>query len=80
MIEQIDRLEAEDQRRIAMLLEDDGRRERGFQAVRGAGADDAAKRSQRLAALFLVVRKIVQPVLDGGRRAQACESRAARRP
>ena len=43
VVQQIDRLEAEDQRRIPMLLEDDRRGECRFQAVRGPGADDAAE-------------------------------------
>ena len=69
-----------------MLLEDDRGGERRFQAVRGPGADDAAERPQRLAALFLVVGQIVQPALDGGWRTQArdhaplgCRQRQARR-
>jgi hypothetical protein len=33
VIEEIDRLEAEDERREAMLFENDGGRERGFQTV-----------------------------------------------
>ena len=70
MIEQIDRLEAEDQRRIPMLLENHSGRQGGFQAVRRAGAHDPAERPQRLALLLLVVREIVQPVLHSGGRAQ----------
>ena len=54
-----------------MLLEYDGGRECGFEAVRGAGAYHAAERPQRLAILFLVVRQVVQPVLHGGGCAQA---------
>ena len=79
VVEQVDRLEAEDQRRIAVLLEDDGRRERRFEAVRGAGADDAAERSQRLAALLGVVRQRVQPApaRRAGVRSRAISRRSA---
>ena len=49
VIELVDRLEAEDERRIAVLLEDDGREERRLEAVRAAVADDAAEAAQRRA-------------------------------
>src|SRR5438034_5632545 len=61
VVEQVDRLEAQDERRVAVLLEDDGGRERGLETVRGATLDDAAKAAQRLAALLVVVRQRVQP-------------------
>ena len=53
-----------------MLLHDRRGRERGLEAVRGAGADHAAKAAQRLAAFLGVVGQRVQPVLDGERRAK----------
>jgi hypothetical protein len=71
VIKQIDRLEAQNQGRVAVLLEDDGGRERGFEAVRGAGAHHAAERPQSLATCFLVVRQVVQPALHRGGCAQA---------
>ena len=55
-----------------MLLEDHRRRQRGFEAVRRAGADHAAKAAQRLAADFsLLYGQRVQPCLDRERRTQA---------
>ena len=70
MVEQVDRLEAEDERRIAVLLEDDGRRERRLEAMRGARPHDAAEAAERFAALLVVVGQRVQPALHGGRRPQ----------
>ena len=78
VIEQVDRLEAQDERRIPVLLEDDRRRQRRFQAMRGAGPDHAAERAQRLAALLVVVGKRVQPALDGVGRPQARDEAALR--
>ena len=63
VIEQVDRLEAEDQRRVAVLLHDHRRRERRLQAVRRAGADHTAKAAQRLAALLGVIGQRIQPLL-----------------
>jgi len=54
-----------------MLLEDDGGGQRGLEAVRRAGADDATEGAQRFASLFLVVGQFVQPMLDVRRRSQA---------
>jgi hypothetical protein len=79
VVEQIDRLEAEDQRRIAVLLEDDGGGDRRLQTVRHSGAHDAAKAAQRLAALLDVVRQFVQPVLNGRRRPHARDDAPFRR-
>ena len=71
VIELVDRLEAEDQRRIAVLLEHDRREERRLEAVRAAVADDAAEAAQRRAAARLVVvGQAVQIALHGERRAQ----------
>ena len=80
VIEQVDRLEAEDERRIAVLLEDHRRRQRRLEAVRGAGANDAAEASQRLAALFGVVRQRIEPPLHGRGRAQPRDDPALRPP
>ena len=63
MVEQVDRLEAQDERRIAVLLEDDGRRQRRLEAVRRAVADDAAEAAQRLAAGLGVVGQGVELAL-----------------
>ena len=69
VVEQIDRLEAEDERRIAVLLEDDGRRERRLETVRRARAHDATEAAQRLTAGLGVVRQGVEPRLH---RVPAC--------
>jgi len=69
VIELVDRLEAEDERRIAVLLERRRGEQRGLQAVRAAVADDAAEAALRRAAVRLfVVRKTVQELLNGERR------------
>ena len=72
VIEVIDRLEADDERRVAVLFEDDRGRERGFQAVRGLEANDAPEAAQRRPAggrLHVVVER-VQKTLHGQRCAQ----------
>jgi hypothetical protein len=71
VVEQIDRLEAQYERRIAMLFEDDGRKECGLETVRCSRIDDATKTAQRLAADLGVVRQGVEPRLNGIRRSQA---------
>jgi hypothetical protein len=43
MIELVDRLEADEQWGIVVLLQDDGGGERSFEAMRGSMPDDAAK-------------------------------------
>ena len=53
-----------------MLLHDHCRCERGLETMGRAGADDAAKAAQRLAALLGVVRQRIQPLLDRERRAK----------
>jgi hypothetical protein len=70
VVEQVDRLKAQNQRRVAMLLEDHRRGESGFETMRGAVSDDAAEAAQRLAMLLVVVRQRVQPALDRKRRSQ----------
>ena len=47
MIELVDRFEADDERRIPVLLEDRGGEQRRLEAVRRAMPDDAAKAAQR---------------------------------
>ena len=68
MIEQIDRLEAENQRRVAMLLEDHSRRECGLEAMRHPRPDHTTKAAERLTACLDVVRQVVEPLLDGAGR------------
>ena len=71
MIEEIDRLETEDEWREAVLLQNHRRRKCGFKAVCGAGADDTAKTAQRFTAGLGVIGKIVQPLLHRIGRAKA---------
>ncbi len=68
MIEEVDRLETENERGKAMLLEDDRGRERGLEAVSLARADDTAKAPQRFPTLLSVVRERIQPALYSARR------------
>ena len=79
VIELVDRLEAEDERRVAVLLEDDRREQRRLEAMRAAVADDAAKAAQRRApAGLVVVGQAVEVALNGERRAQVAISRRSR--
>ena len=73
MIELVDRLEAENERRIAVLFEDDGGKERGFEAVRAAVPHHAAKAAERRAfrLRFRVVGQPIQIALHVEGRAQA---------
>ena len=72
MIELVDRFEADDKRRIAVLFEYGRRKQRRFEAMRGVMADDAAKTAQRGASgrRLGVVGKRVQLPLHVERRAQ----------
>ena len=71
MVEVVDRLEAEEQRRVAVRLEDDGGEQRRLETVRAPLADDAPEAAQRgPAARFLVVGQRVEVALDGARRPQ----------
>jgi hypothetical protein len=70
VIEQVDRLEAQHERRITMLLQDTAADSAAFQAVRRSGADDAAKAAQRFAANFGVCRAARSATPDRTRRAQ----------
>jgi hypothetical protein len=81
VVELVDRLEAEDQRRIAVLLEHDGGEEGGLEAMRGAVADDAAEAAQGRAAgrRLGVIRQAVQIVLNGERRPQPRDQAALAR-
>ena len=71
MIELVDRLEAEDERREAVLFEDDRGEERGFVTMRAAVAHNPAEAAQRRASSgLLVVRELVKVPLHGERRPQ----------
>ena len=71
VVEMVDRLEAQEQRRVAVRLEDDGGEQRRLEAMRAPFADDAAEAAQRRAAAgFLVVGQRVEVALDGARRPQ----------
>jgi len=48
VIEQVDRLEAQEAGRVAALFEDDRRSDRGFEAVGGAMTHHSTETSQRL--------------------------------
>src|SRR5688572_12660461 len=70
VIEKIDRLEAEHERRVTVLLQHCGREENRLQAVGGARANDATEASHRVAVQLSVIRKLVEPRLNGGWGAQ----------
>ena len=72
MVEFVDGFEAHYERRVAVLLQDDGGGQRRLQAMRGVMPDDAAKASQRGAARrrLGVVGQCVQPALHVIRRLQ----------
>jgi hypothetical protein len=67
VIEQVNRLEAKEQRRVAVLLEDYSGSKRCFKTVGRAGANDTAESPHRVAALFIVVWESIQPALNRGR-------------
>ena len=72
MIELVDRLEAEDERRIAVLFEHDRREQRGFETMRAAAAERRREAAQRRAAVrLLVVGKRVEIPLNRSRRSEA---------
>jgi hypothetical protein len=75
VIELVDRLEADDERRIAVLLEHGGGKQRRFETVRRVVPDDAAEAAQRRASgrRLGVVRKRVEVALNRQRRAQALD-------
>ena len=53
-----------------MLLESDRSEKRGLETMSGLRANNTAKSAHRIAALFSVVREIVEPALDGSRISQ----------
>ena len=72
MIQFVDGFEADDERRVSVLLEHGRRKERSLETMCRVMADDAAETAQRRAAgrRLGVVRKRVQVLLNGERRAQ----------
>jgi hypothetical protein len=71
VIEPVDRLEAEKERRVAVLFKHDGGEQRGLETMRGPLADDAAETALRGAsARFLVVGKMIEIPLHCERRPQ----------
>jgi hypothetical protein len=65
MIERVDRFEAENEWRVSVLLEDDRRKERRFEAMGAAMGDDAPEASQGGAPMrFLVVGEVIEILLD----------------
>ncbi len=75
MVQQIDGFEIQHQRRIPVLLEDDGRSKGGFKAMCGSRPDNASKASERFAAALIVVRQGIEPPLHGGRGAEPIDQR-----
>src|SRR5262249_9614491 len=75
MIELIDRLEAQDEGRMLVLFQDDGREERRFQTVRAPVGDDASKGSERgpVRRRLGVVGKVIQVPLNRERSSQSCD-------
>ena len=73
VIQLVDRLEAENERRIRMLLEDDGREQGGFETVRASVAHYAAEAAERgsFRGRLRVVRQPVQVPLHVIRRPQS---------
>src|SRR5690349_7476143 len=59
MIEEIDRLETKNQRRISVLFESDSSKHRCLEAMRSASAHDATKSAHRVTCRLAIVRKII---------------------
>ena len=76
MVEAVDQLEGEQQRRVAVVLEHAGREQRGFEAVRRAMPHHLPEAPQRVAALFRVVGQPVEIALHRIRRAQPLDQAA----
>ncbi len=72
VVELVDRFEADDERRIPVLPEHCGRKQRRLEAMRRPMTDDAAEAAQRRATgwRLRVVGKRVEVALDGQRRPQ----------
>ena len=71
VVEIVDRFEAQNERRVAVLLQNNGGKECRLEAVRGALTDDAAEAAQRRAAVrLLVVWQSIEEALDEDGRSQ----------
>src|SRR5215467_8655715 len=71
MIEPINRLETEHERRVPVVFQHDSREQHSLETVRAPMMDDAAEAPQRRASVRLgVVWKIVEVALNRKRRAQ----------
>lgn len=68
VVEEVNRLESQKERRIAVLLENDSGSEGGFEAMSLSRANYPTECPHRIAALLTVVWKRVQPALNRGRR------------
>ena len=80
MIQLVDRLEAEEQRGIAVLFEDDRRKQRRLEAMGAAVLHHAPEAAQRRAASRLVVvRQAVQIALNRSWRAESRRRAGAQR-
>jgi hypothetical protein len=75
VIQLVDRFEADDERRVAVLFEHRRGKKRRLETVRRVMADDAPEAAQRGAAGWRlgVVPKRIQVALDGERCAQPCD-------
>ena len=61
----VDRLEAQDERRVAMLFEHNRRKQSRFETMRAAMPDDAAKAAERGASpRFVVVGQTIEETLN----------------
>jgi hypothetical protein len=78
VVELVDRLEAEDERWVPVLLEHDRGEKRRLEAVRASLPDDAAKTAQRGTRRWGlgVVREAIQESLDGQRRPESGDEAA----
>ena len=75
MVEKVLRFEAEEERRVAMLLEYDGRGERGLHAMGRLVLHDATKTAQGgpVRPGLLVVRQFIEEVLNLRRSSEAVD-------
>jgi len=71
VVEPVRRSKVQNERRVAVVLQDERGRERALDAVRGLVLEDAAEGAKRLPDVALVVRQRVEPTLHGARRAEA---------
>jgi hypothetical protein len=63
VIEKVDRLESENERRIAMLLKQRCSEQCGFETVSGSRSHYTAKSTHRVAGWFSIIWQVVQPPL-----------------